>query len=320
MDEKISLEAIALYGDAYSEKKLDQFFTDKKMISGQEILSFSDVEQVNLFIIRDLFKNWREEIKKLKSPYFDYAHEDVKEALNDFMNIVSKHISVDRQHFAPLLKKSVSQTLLVIVNPYDYYSMILSGLNNKLDVAAFREEIKYLRINKAPLEILLEHLDKKSIREASGNEAFSILDTILEEVNFTPENPDDYISKFNAVVKLNSSNFYIQKPTEPEPVTKQQPEISTLYDSLLQQPKPTLADNFRKIDRIKDRLTINQKFMFTKVLFRGDFESFSRAIEELDSFPDMNTALKYLDKFYSDWDKESEEFHEFLEMLDKRFS
>jgi hypothetical protein len=320
MDEKISLEAIALYGDAYAEKKLDLFFADKKKISGQEILSFSDVQQVNLFIIRELFKTWREELKKLKSPYFDYAHADVKEALDVFMNTLSKHISVDRQYFAPLLKKSVSQTLLVIFNPYDYFSMILSGPNNKMDVASFREEMKYLRINNAPLEILLERLDEKDVREASGNEAFSILDTILEEVNFTPEDPDDYISRFNAVVKLNSTKFYIQKPAEPEPITTPLPEITTLHDSLLQQPRPTLADNFRKIDRIKDRLTINQKFMFTKVLFRGDFESFSRAIEELDTFPDMNTATKYLDKFYSDWDKESEEFNEFLEMLEKRFS
>ncbi len=320
MDEKISLEAIALYGDAYAEKKLDLFFADRKKINGQEILSFSDVQQVNLFILRELFKAWREEIKKLKSPYFDYAHEDVKEALEVFMNVLSKHLSVDRQHFAPLLKKSVSQTLLVIFNPYDYFSMIISGANNKMDVAAFREEMKYLRINKAPLEILLERLDEKKVEETTGNEAFSILDTILEEVNFTPEDPDDYIARFNAVVKLNSEKFYIQKPVEPERINKPQPEITTLHDSLFQQPKPTLADNFRKIDRIKDRLTINQKFMFTKVLFRGDFESFSRAIEELDTFPDMNTATKYLDKFYGDWDKESEEFNEFLEMLEKRFS
>jgi len=320
MDGKISLEAIALYTDAYAEKKLELFFANKKRISGQEILSFSDVQQVNLFIIRELFRTWKDEINKLKSPYFDYAHGDVKVALDIFMSELSKHISIDRQHFAPLVKKSVSQTLLVIFNPYDYFSMIISGSTNKLDVSAFREEIKYLRINKVPLEILLERLEEKNVRETTGNEVFSILDTILEEVNFTPEDPDDYISRFNSIVRLNSDSFYIQKPSESESIIKSQPEITTLHDSLLQQPKPTLGDNFRKIDRIKDRLTINQKFMFTKVLFRGDFESFSKAIEDLDTFQDMNTALKYLNKFYSDWDKESEEFTEFLEMLEKRFS
>ncbi len=320
MDEKISLEAIALYSDAYAEKMLERFFKEKKKISGQEILVFSDVQQVNLFVIRELFKTWREELKKLKSPYFDYAHPDVKEALDTFMNVLSKNISVDRQHFAPLLKKSVSQTLLLIFNPYDYFSMILSGPNNKLDVASFREEIKYLRINKAPLEKLLQRLDEKDVKEISGNEAFGILDQILEEVNFTPEDLDGYISRFDAVARLESEKFYFKKP-EPIPAKPKEPktEKATLHDSLLQEQKPTLADNFRKIDRIKDRLTINQKFMFTKILFRGDFESFSRAVDELDGLPDMPTALKYLDRFYNDWDKESEEFHEFMEMLEKRF-
>ena len=319
MDEKISLEAVALYGDSYAEKLLEKFFTANQRITGPEILSFSDVQQVNLFIIRELFKAWREEIRKLKSPYFDYQHDEVKEALENFMNVLSKHISIDRAHLAPLVKKSVSQTLLVLFNPYDYFSMIISGANNKMDVPSFREEMKYLRINKAPLEKLLQRLDDQNVKEISGNEAFSILDQILEEVNFTPEDLDGYIEKFSAVVKLDPEKFYYKKS---EPVATQLPksEKSTLHDSLLQEPKPTLADNFRKIDRIKDRLTINQKFMFTKVLFRGDFESFSKAIDELDTLPDMDTALRYLDKFHQEWDKESEEFHEFIEMVEQRFS
>jgi hypothetical protein len=320
MDEKISLEAIALYGDTYAEKLLEKFFSDKERISGQEILSLSGVQQVNLFIIRELFKAWREEIKKLKSPYFDYQHNDVKEALETFMNVLSKHISIDRAHLSPLLKKSVSQTLLVIFNPYDYFSMIVSGPNNKMDVPSFREEMKYLRINKAPLEKLLQRLDDQSVKEISGNEAFSILDQILEEVNFTPEDLDGYIEQFSAVVRLDPEKFYYKKPEEPVIAQKIKTERSTLHDSLLEESKPTLGDNFRKIDRIKDRLTINQKFMFTKVLFHGDFESFSKAIDELDTLTDMNTALAYLNKFYHEWDKESEEFHEFIEMVEKRFS
>lgn len=319
MDEKISLEAVALYSDSYAEKMLAKFFSAKNKITGQEILAFSDVQQVNLFIIRELFKTWRDEVKKLKSPYFDYSFPDVREALETFMNVLSQHISIERQHFAPLLKKSVSQTLLLIFNPYDYFSMIISGPNNKMDVAAFREEMKYLRINRAPLERMLQRIDAKEVKELSGNEAFGILDHILEEVNFTPEDLDEYISKFNAVAPLNSEKFYVKKPEPRVTINTPITEKVSLHASLIQEPKATVADNFRKIDRIKDRLTINQKFMFTKILFNGDFESFSKAIDELDGLPDLATAQKYLDRFHKDWDRESEEFHEFLEMLEKRF-
>lgn len=320
MDEKISLEAVSLYSSTYSEKMLEKFFTNKTRINGKEILEFSDVPQINLFIIRELFKVWREEVKKLKSPYFDYANEEAQEALKNFMNVLSKNISVERQHFAPLLKKSVSQTLLLIFNPYDYFSMIISGPNNKMDVSSFNEEVKYLRINKAPVAKLLERLEKDNIKEISGNEAFGILDQILEEVNFIPEDPDDYISRLHAVARLDSSKFYVQKPEEKIFVNKPKAEAPTLHDSLIETPKPTLADNFRKIDRIKDRLTINQKFMFTKNLFKGDFESFAKTIEELDGFPDMPTAMKYIERYHNEWDRESEEYQEFIEILEKRFA
>ncbi|HEU5290180.1 MAG TPA: hypothetical protein VFU05_06010 [Cyclobacteriaceae bacterium] len=319
MDEKISLEAIALYSDAYAEKVLKKAFATNQKIEGREILALCDVQQINLFIVRELFKAWKEEFKKLKSPYFNYEHQDVKEALENFMSVLSKNISISRQHFAPLLKKAVSQTVLLILDPYDYFSMIISGSNNKLDVSSFREEIKYLKINKAPLERLLERLDEKQVKEISGNEAFAILDQILEEVNFAPEDVDDYIQKFSLVEVLAPEKFYFKK-TEPEkPATpKPQTPKPVLVDTPIA-PK-SAVDNFQKIQRIKERLTINQKFMFTKVLFGGDFESFSRTIDELDQQQNITSALQYLEKLYRDWDKESEEFHEFMEMVEKRFS
>jgi hypothetical protein len=319
MDEKISLEAIALYSDAYAEKVLKKAFASNEKIEGKEILALCNVQQINLFIVRELFKAWREEFKKLKSPYFNYEHPDVKEALDHFMSVLSKNISITRQHFAPLLKKAVSQTVLLVLDPYDYFSMIISGPNNKLDVTTFREEIKYLKINKAPLEKLLERLDEKKVKEISGNEAFAILDQILEEVNFSPEDVDEYIQKFSTVEALIPEKFYFKK-TEPEkPVApKTQPQKAVLVDTPVA-PRATV-DNFQKIQRIKERLTINQKFMFTKVLFGGDFESFSRTIDELDQQQNITSALQYLEKLYRDWDKESEEFHEFMEMVEKRFS
>lgn len=342
MDEKISLEAISLYGDSYSEKILKGFFSTKSKITGQEILSLCNIQQVNLFIVREIFKSWKEETKKLKSDYFDYEHPEVKEALENFMGILSQHISIDEGQFTPLLKKAVSQTLLVVFDPYDFFSLIISGKNNKLEVLPFREEIKYLKVNKAPLEKLLVRLDEKQITEISGNEAFAFLDQILEEVNFTPEDVEGYIEKFSATVPLDPAQFYIENTVEPvkapEPEVKPTPapRINQPKANLVQQPntqaapslneklgntsRVTLADNLQKITKIKDSLTINQKFMFTKVLFHGDFELFSKAIDDLDRQDGIKGAMRYLENNYGDWDQESEEFHEFMELVENRFN
>lgn len=321
MDEKISLEAIALYSDAFAEKILARFFAKKERITGKEILSLCEVQQVNLFVIRELFRVWRDETKKLKSPYFDYDDHEVKEALTKYMGVLSQHITIDRAHFAPLLKKAVSATLLLIFNPYDYFSVLISGTTNKLDVAGFREEIKYLKVNKAPLEKLLLKLEERNLTHVSGNEAFAILDQILEEVNFTPEDVDPFLEQFNKIEKLVPENFYIKKaeaqvkPVAPADAPVQQPKANEAKKQ-----KPTLAENFQKIDKIKDRLTINQKFMFTKVLFNGDFELFSKAVDDLDRQDSIAAALKYISQFDDSWDRESDEYQEFLEIIEKRFN
>lgn len=320
MDEKISLEAIALYSDAYAEKVLKRVFASTEKLSGQDILSLCDVQQINLFIVRELFRGWKEETKKLKSPYFDYEHPEVKEALEAFMGILSTHIAIDRQHFAPLLKKAVSQAVLVVLDPYDYFSMLVSGTHNKLDVSGFREEIKYLKINKAPLERMLQKLEEKKLKEVSGNEAFAILDQILEEVSFTPDDVDVYVEKFSIVEKLDPEKFYVKKSPPAEAVKTAVNSPKPKAEVQAQPPKVNTVNSTQKIQRIKERLTINQKFMFTKVLFKGDFEIFSKAIDELDQQSSLPDALKSLEKHYTGWDKESAEFHEFMEIVERRFS
>jgi hypothetical protein len=339
MDEKISLEAIGVYGDTYADKVSKNFFSSKHKINGSEILSFCNVPQVNMFIIRELLVTWREEAKKLKSPYFDYDQPEVKTVLNNFMTTLSKNISVEQEFFVPLVKKAVRQTLLVIFNPYDFFSILITGKNNKLELSGFKEDIKYLKINKQPLQRLVDKLEEKGLKELSGNEAFAILDQILEEVSFTPEDLDEHVSQFSAVVPLDPAKFYPQKSSEPDAnhVPRQnnvkpqeklkeavhnetKPHGRTLNEHMNADRRTAVYNNLQKISRIKDSLSINQKFMFTKVLFYGDFESFSRAIDDLDQLQDMDAALRYLEKQSATWDRESREFHEFMEMVEKRFA
>jgi hypothetical protein len=75
----------------------------------------------------------------------------------------------------------------------------------------------------------------------------------------------------------------------------------------------------QKITRLKESLTINQKFMFTKILFHGDFEIFTEAIDKLDRFDNLTQAMRFIDDAYPDWDRESEEYEEFYEILQNRF-
>jgi len=364
MDEKISIKALEDYSDDYASKVTASFFSKKDKISGPEILQLCDIQQINLFVIRELLKAWRLETQKLRSPYFDFAAAPVADALTKFHNLLSNHIAISKENFQPLLKKAVGQTLSVILNPYDFYSVTLTSQGDPLKLDDLRNEIKYIRINRTPLDRLLADLEKKKKLTISGNEAFASLDHILEEVNFTPEDVEEHLVKFSAVVPLSLEDLYekeeesIVTPAPIPPVVEQKPapappaepvkppapsppaesvkppapapEIPSkqeakkpaqipLYD---QQPGKgtTLAENFQKRRKIKDSLTINQKFMFTKILFNGDFELFSAAIDRLDELDNLNQAKNYLTNNYGEWNPEGEEYKEFMEIVERRFA
>jgi len=336
MDEKISTKAVENYGETYATQLLDAFYSSHDRITGPELLVLSPVKQVNLFMIYSVFTSWKEEIEKVQSPYFDFRAESVKSALENLKVELSNHISVKRSDLEPLLRKSVRDALMLIVDPYDFFADLIEE-DSTVHAESFRERLKYIKVNRAPLELLLKRMEEKGLRETGSNEAFAILDSILEEVNFTPEDIDGYISQFSQTLPLTIESLYeVRKPTATpvsSPAPKETPKVAvheamsqqhtvkpTINEQLSQAPKATVADHFKKIGKIKDSLTINQKFMFTKVLFHGDFELFSQAVEDIDRQDNLQGAMRYLEQNYEEWDRESEEFHEFMELVEKRFS
>jgi hypothetical protein len=311
MEEKISAKAIDQYSNIFASKLADSFFQKKEKINGQEILALSEIKQVNLLVIKELMRLWNAEQQKWQSPFFNYEAEEVLKSREQFKNTLSNNILISKKDFLPLLKMAVSQTIFLLLAPYDFFSNILDSKGNDLlRVSELKNETRYLKINKAPLEKLVEKLEERKLEVLTGNEAFALLDHILEEVNFTPEDIDGHIAVFSKVVPLEVEALIERKGTR-------QIKASSLKESVS---IPTMEGGKRSEFRIKDSLTINQKFMFTKILFNSDFELFSEAIDRFDKFDDLKQAISFIDVNYSHWDKESEEFEEFFAILQRKFS
>jgi len=313
MEEKISARAIDQYSNVFASKLADFFFQKKEKINGQEILALSEIKQVNLLVVKELMRLWNAEQQKWQSPFFDYEAEAVQKSTEQFKNTLSNHILISKKDFLPLLKLAVSQTLFLVLAPYDFFSNVLDSKGNGLiKVNDLKNETRYLKINKAPLEKLVEKLEERKSDVITGNEAFALLDHILEEVNFTPEDIDGHIAAFSKLIPLS-----IEQLLEQDGVPKEIMKSPSLKESV---DVSVAEETKRKEFRIKDRLTINQKFMFTKILFSGDFEIFSEAIGRFDKFKNLNEALNFIDENYSQWDKESEEYEEFFAILQRKFS
>ncbi|MCZ8355953.1 MAG: hypothetical protein O9340_14525 [Cyclobacteriaceae bacterium] len=316
MEDKISLQAIQKYSQQYTRKVLDRFFVDKQFISGKELLSLSEVEQINLFIIQNLFRTWKTEMQKIRSPYFDYEAEAVQEAQQQLANVLSRHIKISKNYLEPLVVQATQHTLQDVLNPYDFFSRLITGNQNKLELDRFKEDLKYLKLNKAPLLRLSQILQERKMDVVSGNEAFAILDKILEELNFSPEDIEPVLEQLSVLEPVTIDFFFEQKKPK---IATSTPVQSKSTPNAHSKENKTLADEFQKIQSLKEKLTINQKFMFTKALFQGDFEKFTDTIQHIDSQQDYDAAMQFLNKQLQDWDQESEEFHEFMELIEKRF-
>ncbi|HPI79754.1 MAG: hypothetical protein M9954_12700 [Cyclobacteriaceae bacterium] len=321
MDEKISLLAVEEYSDKFSAKIADGYFARHQKISGGEILKLCPSRQINLFVVRELLKTWKQETARYRSPYFNYEAPDVRDSLTRFQNALSNNISIARDHFLPLLKKGVAHTLFLVLNPYDFYSETLDKKGGgTIKVADLKSEVKYIKINQRPLETLVQKLEEKNTVSIAGNEAFAMLDQILEEVSFAPEDVGPFVAQLSAIVPLDVEALYEASGPSGNAPGNQPPARPIVNEQLQKGHVTTVADNFQKIPDLKNRLTINQKFMFTKILFNGDFDLFNNAIAKIDSLASLDEATSYLDSHYSNWDKETEEFEEFMDMVTKRFS
>lgn len=327
-DERLSFQAIDDYSDDFASKVVADWFSRRVRISGPDILTVTPIEQVNYFVLKELLVAWRHEAQKWRSPFFDYQTVAVAEAVKNLSTVLSKNIAISKENFQPLLKKAVSSALYLIVDPYDFFSDALDRTGGgNVRAEDLRGDIKYIRINRAPLERLVHLLEERKQTIVSGKEAFALLDQLLEELNFQPEDVEAHLARFSAVVPVSIDQFFEKPAAAAAPVpdaaaAKRQPSAAPPLPPVATPAAatPPSPRNFRKITRLQDGLTINQKFMFTKILFNGDFEIFTSAIERLDRMPSLEKAVAYLADQYPEWDRSSEEYEEFIDVVTLRFS
>jgi hypothetical protein len=319
MESNINYKGISDYSKNFSDKIIEGTFSKKDKIAGEEILSITQIKQVNLFILMNIFQKWQGEVNKIKSPYFDYGAMEVQQAVENLMNVLSRNINISKNDFKPLVEKSVQQAILVIFSPYDYYRM--EFFSQSRTIKELKEAQKFIKVNAFLLKAVIEQSERRGIVSIDKEKGMLILDEAMENTHETPEEFDRFIQQFSEIEPLNLSQLYSEKDSNNNSKID---EFFTLNDQFLQEPKPTLADLHRevKIENIKGYITINQRFMFVNDLFNGNSEEFNAAVDELENKQTFDQALEFLKTNYGDkngWDMESETLVEFLDVVSKRY-
>ena len=328
MSYKLKQGAIQGFSEKAAGAICDQFYTEKKRAEGSVLMKFTGSGQVNAFLVQTLFEKWQQETLRLQSPYFDFDHELVKEALKTFMNKLSEHISVARQDLEPLLAEAIADTVLITFDPVAYVE--------KRAADSGRLILKYIKTREASFKQLktLSGISAADFDESPPIEPEAFAGSLgMDLAALFEEEPLSFFDRHEAEEerKLSVESGSVME-TVPElkaekPVQKEatsEPGCSeTLNDRFNPGTKAeTLADKLQKgkKKRLEDNLNLNEKFMFTNALFSGDKQRMSEALADLDQAESHDEAKMKAIKYSESWDMESEEVEAFFDLIERRFA
>ena len=350
----LNIEAINTYSKLVSQKVSEQFFQTRKTISGNDILNLTSIKQVNFFVLKNLFTKWQAELTKLESPYFDYKNEEVKKSMQSLMNVLSKNIIIDEKHLNPLLQEAISETLFIILSPYDYYHNNLKN-SPSITIKYLRSQTKYIRINKHLYVHLLNELENENDEttlEIDG--VLEKLDGIFKTTSDGPEDIDQYITEFSKIHPLSAEDFFVGDialtETEEAEIDEIQHNLFQDFEEMdevaIEKSKQQLNDRFaneqktlneklaqetidiatahatKKIESVQSNISVNQRYMFVKELFNGESDSFDNAISEVNECDTFEDAVGLLVQNYArtyHWNMQSGEIKDLLKIIIKKF-
>jgi len=325
MENKLNQLALEQYSTEYSDLLVKKIFENRESISGKEILTEIVPKQVGLFVLFNLFKRWKVEMNQVKSPFFNYQVGEVKQKLEELMNLLSQNISISKEHFYPLLRVSVESTLVLILSPLKYYQELVASYDGEApNMDEVNDLRKFIKINSHMRDALLSAWASNYSGEVLFNKAF-------EGLTEPPEDVSKLMDSFNKQLPVEVDSFWLEGESADLDDTidddeQEEAEFETIHTQFSEDKKEMLADSLGfDTDQatLKSMITINQKFMFVNDLFEGNSEDFNKVIAFLDTCETQDVILKFINNNYilrGNWNPDSPQVKDFLVLIDKKFS
>ena len=205
-----------------------------------------------------------------------------------------------------------NNTIDIIINDINEIKNIINGFKNKKSVPQIELDLVLEKLRN--LYDVLLMIDQKDIKADKT-------ESIAYQENMEKETIQEMQTESESEIDITEEEI----PYEPEI------EIETLADKYQASPlkKETFADKeeiknvssrlqSRPIDDIKKAIGINDKFLYTKELFKSNPSLYNQTIDALNEAISFENAEAYL-KSNFDWDFEDEVVLDFLEIVKRKF-
>jgi len=222
MPDKYSLAKCEQYGRRLATRLSQQFFgpQPEATLDGPALLKFTPVRQVNLLVLRQLLGRWQQEASQLRSPYFDFEAAPVRAALGQFMNVLSRHIRLDRAALEPLLAQAVADTLVLATAPATAFERLLlppagpADADDNVPLAALHDHLRYFDQAKPFFEGFVNSLPTGNAPLSRDflRQSFDLYQAAhAKEVPALPP----LVSEFSALLPLTEADLWDDGPAKP---------------------------------------------------------------------------------------------------------
>ncbi|TGE17004.1 hypothetical protein [Hymenobacter elongatus] len=207
MKDKYSQAKREQYGQRLASHLCDQHFgpAPTATLDGPAVLRFTPIRQVNLFVVQQLLAQWTAEMARLRSPYFDFEAPDVRQALTQFMNALSRRIKLSRAAFEPLLAQAISDALGVATDPGPTFEHKLLGGQPTATAEQLRDALRYLDLDKALFQGFIDTLTPNITLERDF-----LLNRfrLYQEANYKSHAPlEQVVAEFSRLLPLSASDL-----------------------------------------------------------------------------------------------------------------
>ena len=313
MQTKVDLQKLESYSIALSEKLCNDYYQNGiSVISGPEVLKFTGMDQLNLFILKNLFDRWKEESHKLRSPYFDYENEEVKEALTTFINKLSKYISIRKEFFKPLVRKAVADTLAYALDPYLFIKAEFLG-KPIISIAELLEREKYIRVNKFLIQSLIKKLQLQNKTGFPEQEVVGYFEEIYKNYEPSLEPPARYIEAFSSILKISLEDLTQKDENAIEPILTKKieldkktfplPELKEIESNHTKQTLEELDYKKNTVATLNDSFIRNKQLSLNEVLMKEEESSLltkhrKSKIQDLKSAVPINLRYIFINELF----------------------
>ena len=167
-----------------------------------------------------------------------------------------------------------------------------------------------------------EQKEEKPKQQLASQEDVPLFKSYKRE-EVTEDNNSHSSTHFMNDEKKNGSSVTTTSVAPKQAETSKQPTFADKYTTGADADAPTFAERFKPSGKtIKELITLNQKFLFTKKLFGNNQDELEDALTGIDRCATHKEAIMFLKNNYImkyDWNFQNDEVKEFWELVELRF-